>query len=371
MFVYKQKEINVGTVTGDKWYHSSDTPYVEGVEYYNYTDFDVTITDRLGVEIELLRLDKTPDYLGHRGMVVARVTRLVDPRRVNVPSTDASLDVDRLFLESFKKEVERRRGLFGPYIPEKEQTRVWLQVEMELPIRAQTSVQRSNLLGITIRTTSNVVDKSHGDTPDGYIRDTIIPELREADYASDEGIEKGTRTLFSARLIDNNNRIGTLWTTGFGEVTKIIPIKDEEQQEGLYLAGGYLLAHKEFIPIEELLEPKRMLSLNVHQTEIDARKFGLGEHTISVIAEREKVKKEKNDLKTENKKLQVKIEDLEDKAKLERINRAHSEFKQTVVLESVKENGINNALAGVNRLVSTLVSNIKIFIGFIAILKAI
>lgn len=357
-------------VSGDNWHHGWDTPYVEGIEYFNYTDFDITITDKLGVEIEILRSDERPARLEDRGKVIARITRLVDPRRIKVPSTDAQLAADRMYLESFKQSVEQARERIGIYESEHNQIRVPCQAEIRLDFYLQSSVAKSNLLGITIRATNNIVEKSHGNTPDGYINDTILPMLKEVDEEADEGSDKGIRTLFSARLIDNHNRVGTLWTSGFGKVTRIITVMDEEQEEGLYLAGGLGLAHKEFIPIEELIEPKRMLGLNVHRTEIDARKFGLGDFTISVMTERDKIRKESKDLRTENKKLTAKIEELEIKAGVEKINKAHSDFKHTVSMEYIKENNVNNALGGLSRLIGLVVTNIKTFIGFAALLRA-
>lgn len=358
-------------VSGDNWHHGWDTPYVEGIEYFNYTDFDITVTDKLGVECEILRSDERPARLEDRGKVIVRITRLIDPRRVRVPSTDAQLAADRMYLESFKEAVDHaRKNRIGLYESEHNQIRVPCQAEIRLDFYLQNTVVKSNLLGITVRATNNIVDKSHGNTPEGYINDVILNELKEADEQADEGKDKGIRTLFSARLIDNHNRVGTLWTTGFGEVTRIIPVKDEEQAEGLYLAGGLGLAHKEFIPIEELIQPKRMLGLNVHRTEIDARKFGLGEFTISVMTERDKIRKECKDLRTENKKLASKVDDLENKISIEKINKAHGDFKHTVSMEYIKENNVNNALGGFSRLVSLVVSNIKTFISLASILRA-
>lgn len=358
-------------VSGDNWHHGWDTPYVEGIEYFNYTDFDITITDKLGVECEVLRSDERPARLEDRGKVIIRVTRLIDPRRVRVPSTDAQLAADRMYLESFKAAVDHaRENRIGAYESEHNQIRVPCQAEIRLDFYLQNTVAKSNLLGITIRATNNIVDKSHGNTPEGYINDIMMQELKEVDEKADGGTDKGIRTLFSARLIDNHNRVGTLWTTGFGEVTRIIPVKDEEQAEGLYLAGGLGLEHKEFIPIEELIQPKRMLGLNIHRTEIDARKFGLGEYTITVMTERDKIRKECKDLRTENKKLASKIDELESRSVIDKINKAHSDFKHAVTTENLKENNVNNALGGISRLISLVVTNIKTFISFASLLRA-
>lgn len=360
----------MGIVSGDNWHHSGMTPYVEGIEYFNYSDYDIVITDQMGVEIELLRSTERPARLEDRGKVIARVTRLVDPRRVNIPSTDAILAADRYYLESFKQSVERQRASIAEWVSEHDQIRAACQAEVRMDFHTVESVVKSNLLGITIRATSNIVRKSHGNTPEGFINNVIIPELERADVIADEGKEKGIRTVFSARLIDNHNRMGTLWTSAFGEVTRINPVKDEDQKEGLYLAGGIGLHIKRFIPIEDLMDPKRMLALNLHLTEVEARRHNLGDHTISVTTERDKLRKEMMDVKTENKKLTSKIEDLEAKATIEKINKAHGDFKQTTLLESVRENNINNTLGGVSRLISLVVGNMKTFITFVSFLKA-
>lgn len=356
-------------VSGDNWHHSSLTPYVEGIEYFNYSDFDITITDKLGIEIEILRASARPERLEDRGKVIARVTRLVDPRRVSVPSTDALLPVDQVYLETFKDALEIQKKRIALYESEHTQIRVPVQAEIRLDFYVQNTVTKSNLLGITVRATNNIVEKSYGDTPDGYINNIIIPELREVDETADEGKDKGIRTLFSARLIDNNNRLGTLWTSGFGEVTRIIPVKDEEQEEGLYLAGGLGLKYKRFVSVEELMDSKKMISLNVHRTELDAKKNSLGDYTVSVIADKDKIKKENVDLRLENKKLATKVDDLENKISVEKINKAHSEFKQTVTMEYIKENNVNNVLGGIGRLLNTILANLKSIVGFVSFLK--
>lgn len=357
-------------VSGDHWHHAGNTPYVEGIEYYNYSDYDIVITDRLGVEIEILRSEERPARLEDRGKVIALVTRVVDPRRVNIASTDAILAADRMYLETFKQSVERQRANMATWVSEHDQMRSICQGEIRLDFHQATTVAKSNLLGITIRATNNRVAKVHGNTPEGFIRDTIVPELERADEAADEGKDKGTRTVFSARLIDNHNRVGALWTSGFGEVSKIIPVRDEEQKEGLYLAGGLNLSLKLFVPIDELMDPKRLLSLNLHLTEIEARRYNLGDHITSVTTERDKARKEVRDLRVENKKLSDKVIDLETKATVEKINKAHSDFKNTVMFENIKENNVNNALGNVSRLLGLVLGNIKTFITFVTFLKA-
>lgn len=356
-------------VSGDNWIHSRNAPIVEGIEYFNYSNHDVVITDRLGVEMEILRTESRPERLEDRGKVIVRVTRLVDPRRVNVPSTDSQLACDQEYLIAFKQKVEQMRSRFNEYEPESHQVRMTIQVEMRFDFIDFKTVHKSNLLGITIRETSNVVEKSYGTNPIGYINDQILKELDEIDHEADGYTDKGIRTLFSARLIDSHNRVGTLWTSGFGDVTRIIPVKDEEQQEGLYLAGGLRLEHKRFIPIDELLDPKKLLSYNLHATEREARKHSTGEYTASVMSGNEKLKKENNDLKTEQKKLVLKVDDLEMKARVEKLNRAQSDFKQTVAMEKLKEYRAEDYVSGATRFITSIISNIKVVATLLQLLK--
>lgn len=359
----------MGIVSGDNWHHGISTPYVEGIEYFNYSDFDVTITDKLGIEIEILRAERAPERLEDRGKIIVRVTRLVDPRRVNVPSVEALLPADREYLKLFKESVDAQKKRIKEYESEHTQVRTPIQSELVLDFYLQNTIARSNLLGITIRATNNFVEKTHGNTPDGYINDVIVPELKVIDEEADDGIDKGIRTLYSARLIDNHNRLGTLWTSGFGQVTRIIPVNDKEQEEGLYLAGGLGLQYKQFVSMEELMDPKRLLGLNIHRTEFDAKKNSLGEYTLSVITDKDKIKKENGDLRSENKKLNAKVEDLEFKMTIEKVNRAHSDFKQTRVLESIKENKPLDDMVGINKLVNMIVGNIKSIMAFVGFLK--
>jgi hypothetical protein len=361
----------MSTVTGDSWTPSRKAAIVEGIEYFNYTSHDITITDRLGIEMEILRQEGRPERLEDRGKVIARVTRLVDPRRVTVPNMESQLQCDQDFLIEYKKKVEALRDKVSPYSSETDQTRMTVQVEMRFDFLEFKTIHKSNLLGITVRETTNLVEKSHGDNPMGYIKNVILKELDQVDHEADSYTNKGIRTLFSARLIDNHNRVGVLWTSGFGSLTKIIPVIDEEQKDGLYLAGGLRLQHQRFIPIEELLDPKKRLEFNLHDTEREAKKHSTGEFTISVMSERDKIKKENNDLKTEQKKLIGKVDDLETKANIEKINRAHSDFKQTVTVEKLKEYRADDYVSGLHRLLQGVVGNFKAIITFLQLLKII
>jgi hypothetical protein len=361
----------MSTVTGDCWSPSRRAPLVEGIEYFNYTSHDIIITDRLGVEMELLRQEGRPERLEDRGKVIVRVTRLVDPRRVTVPTVESQLKCDQDFLIEYKEKVEAMRKRVTPYSSETDQTRLTVQVEMHFDFLEYRTTHKSNLLGITIRETTNLVEKSHGDNPIGYIRDQISKELEEIDHEADGYTDKGIRTLFSARLIDSHNRIGTLWTSGFGSLTKIIAVQDEEQQDGLYLAGGLRLQHQQFIPIEDLLDPKKLLGFNLHYTERDAKKHSTGEFTTSVMSENDKLKKETKDLKVEQKKLVSKVDDLELKINIEKINRAHSDFKQTISLEKLKEYRADDYVSGAHRLIQGIVGNLKSIVTFMQFLKII
>lgn len=359
----------MSTVSGDSWTPARNAPIVEGIEYFNYTNQDVVITDRLGIEKEILKQDGRPERLEDRGKVIVRITRLVDPRRVNIPSTDSQLECDRQFLVTFKENIEKLKSRINPFASELDQSRMTVQIEMTFDFLDHRAVHKSNLLGITIRETMNMVEKTHGDNPLGYIKDQISKELEEIDHEADNYTDKGIRTLFSARLIDNEHRVGTLWTSGFGSLTKIIPVKDEEQRDGLYLAGGLRLEHKQFIPIEELLDPKKLLEFNLHVTERDARKHSTGEYTTSVITENEKLKKETKDLKVEQKKLNTKIDDLEFKSKVEKINRATSDFKQTVTIEKLKEYRADDYVSGITRFINSIVGNAKTVLTLLQLLK--
>lgn len=361
----------MSTISGENWIPSRNSPIVEGIEYFNYSNQDVTVTDRLGIEMEILKQDGRPERLEDRGKVIVRVTRLVDPRRVNISNTDSQLECDKKFLIAFKENIEKMRGRITPFTPQCDQTKMTVQIEMSFDFLDHRAVHKSNLLGITIRETMNVVEKTHGDNPIGYIKDCVVKDLEEIDYEADNYTNKGIRTLFSARLIDNQNRIGRLWTSGFGNVTSIIPVKDEEQQDGLYLAGGLRLEHKQFIPIEELLDPKKLLGLNLHITERDAKKHSTGEYTLSVITEKDKIKKECNDLKIEQKKLTSKIDDLEYKTRVEKINRATSDFKQTVTIEKLKEYRADDYVSGITRFINSIVVNAKTFLTLLQFLKII
>lgn len=356
-------------VSGDCWTHARNAPVVEGIEYFNYSNHDIIVTDRLGIEMEILKCTQRPEQLSDRGKVVVRVTRVVDPRRVNVTSTDALLECDRIYLQAFKERIDLLKTKVSSYESETNQIRMTVQIEMKFDFLSSQTVIKSNLLGISIRETGNIDERIHGNNPEGYINGQIVKELIEIDHEADEHQEKGIRTLFSARLIDNHNRLGALWTSGFGDISRVLPFKDEEQVEGLYLAGGLRLENKSFIPIDELLDPKKLVRYNLHKTEWEARKHNTGEYTASVTSENEKLKKERSDLRNENKKLVTKVDDLEVKIKVEKINRAQSDFKQVIAMEKLKEYGTDNILSSASRLITTVLANFKVVLSLLKLLK--
>lgn len=117
------------------------------------------------------------------------------------------------------------------------------------------------------------------------------------------------------------------------------------------------------------MDPKKLLTYNLHTTEREAKKHSTGEYTASVTSEKDKLKKENKDLHMENKKLTGKVDDLENKMRVEKLNRAQSDFKQTVQMEKLKEYRAEDYVGGLNRFLVAFVSNIKAILGIMALLK--
>uniref|UniRef100_A0AAU8L100 Uncharacterized protein n=1 Tax=Pantoea phage Survivor TaxID=3232176 RepID=A0AAU8L100_9CAUD len=358
-------------VSGDTWHPDRHSPYMNAVEYFNYSNRDITLVDKLGCETELLRRSENPFDIGDRGYIVIRVTRLVDPRRVVVPETGANNEIDQIFLHEFRNKVLERREQIIEGTSGYNQCKMIIQFEIRLKPESRNINYKSELLGIFIKESEDYSVTPHVATPDGFINRVMVPDLIEMDKKDDEGKEKGIRTICSARLIDNNKRVGTLWTNMFGTATKIEPVKDEEQQEGLYLAGGHNLEIKRFIPIAQLLEPKALIEFGLFITELECKKNSTGEYTASVITERDKTKKENRSLRDENSKLSQKVTVMELDAKAEKVNKAHSEYKHTRNADNMKDYYEGNTLALGARLADKLLMLIKGGLSLLAAFKLI
>lgn len=354
------------TVSGDTWNPSRQSPYMNAVEYFNYTNRDITLVDDLGCETELLRRSEDPFDAGDRGYIIIRVTRLVDPRRVRVPDNKAVHEIDQLFLDLLREQIEDRKGKITEGLSGYNQCKMTVQFDIRLEPKGSAINYKSDLLGIIIRESEDYNAKTYIATPEGYIQNVMVPELAILDHAADGGEDKGVRTICSARLVDNHRRVGTLWTNMFGVATKVEPVKDEEQKEGLYLAGGHHLEIRKFVPIDELLEPKVLMKYGLFMTELECKKNSTGDYTTSVITERDKTKKENRSLKDENTKLSNKVATMELDAKAEKVNKAHNEYKHTRSYDNMKDYYDNNMLASAGRLIDKAIVVIKSGISLIA-----
>lgn len=347
------------TVSGDTWNPSRFSPYVNAVEYFNYTNKDITIVDDFGVETEILGRSENPFDIGDRGYIVIRVTRLVDPRRVNIPETKARNDIDQYYLDCYRAKIEKLRGNITEGMSGYNQCRMTAQFEIRLKPQGNTINYRSDILGVTIKETEDYSVQTFTATPEGYIEKEMISELIDLDHKADNGTDKGVRTIMSARLIDNQKRVGRLWTNMFGNSTPIEPVIDEEQEDGLYLAGGSKLDIRKFIPVSDLLDPKILLANGLFHTELECKKNSTGEYTASVITERDKTKKENRSLKDENTKLSNKVSAMELDVKAEKINKAHNEYKHTRSYDNMKDYYDGNTVASLSRISDKLLAIIK------------
>ena len=356
-----KEDIDLIRVSGDTWTPDRTSPYMNAVEYFNYTNRDITIVDDLGCETEVLRRNDSAMDFGFedRGYIVIKVTRLIDPRRVKVSDNRAKHFVDQEYLDKLREEIERHKSAFTEGVPESNQWKHMVQFTIHLKPEGNVINYKSDLLGVVIKESEDYSTRTFEATPEGYIKNVMVPDLAELDAKDDGGEDKGVRTICSARLVDNDRRVGTLWTNMFGTATKVEPVKDERQKEGLYLAGGHHLEIKLFISIEELLEPKVLMKYGLFQTELECKKNSTGDYTTTVITERDKTKKENRSLRDENTKLSNKVAAMEMDAKAEKINKAHSEYKHTRSYDSMKDYYDNNILASVNRVVDKALMFIK------------
>lgn len=349
----------MATVSGDTWHPDRHSPYMNAVEYFNYTNKDISLVDNFGCETELLGREERPFDVDDRGYIIIRITRLVDPRRVFVSDNKAVHEIDQIFLNNLRQQIASRREMITEGLSGYNQCKLTVQFEIRLFPKGNNINYKSDLLGITIKESEDHNTPVYVATPQGYIDNVMVRELAELDRKDDGGVDKGVRTICSARLVDNHRRVGTLWTNLYGTATKVEPVIDEEQQEGLYLAGGHHLEIKKFIPIDELLDNKLLIAHGLFSTELECRKNSTGDYTASVITERDKIKKENRSLKDENTKLSNKVTVLEMDSKAEKINKAHTEYKHTRSYDSMKDYYDNNVLASGSRILDKIILLIK------------
>ena len=160
-----------------------------------------------------------------------------------------------------------------------------------------------------------------------------MPEPKLGDDMSIEDRNFSNNDLLHATavVIDKRNRIGTLWTTVFGQTHELPVITNSQLEDGVYLKSGSTgNGPFEFIPYNSTDFDKLLKERNIHRKRDDAIFDPSNKELAAKLTELSKVK-------SENKKLKLELEELITEHK--KVKEKHKEE-----FETLKGNRLNNTI---------------------------
>lgn len=291
--------------------------FFNGVEFFNYSQYNIVVTDQCGIETEIIEdYDRAPSH--QRGKVVVRVTKVVDPRRVTIPSKQPRYQIDAQFLETFSAQVKEKVSRICGMGMDRIESKETIQVEMTIDMSNVKTVTQSHFFGFSVRAEKNKQTSDSVDNATSDIKKYFIPAIEELDKKG-ENYDDIVKTVSAVRLVDSKGMIGDLWTSVFGTPARVIANKRSKLDDGLYITAGLEFEHVAYIPIETL-DTKTLLGLNLHKTKLEAQQHSTGEFTIGMMTRLDKIRKENRELD----------------GKVQRANETITEMKAKQTLEAQK-----------------------------------
>lgn len=160
-----------------------------------------------------------------------------------------------------------------------------------------------------------------------------MPEPKLGDDMSIEDRNFSNNDLLHATavVIDKRNRIGTLWTTVFGQTHELPVITNSQLEDGVYLKSGSTgNGPFEFVPYNSTDFDKLLKERNIHRKRDDAIFDPSNKELSAKLTELSKVK-------SENKKLKLELQELITEHK--KVKEKHKEE-----FDTLKGNRLNNTI---------------------------
>lgn len=157
------------------------------------------------------------------------------------------------------------------------------------------------------------------------------PKLGDDMTIEDRNFSNNDLLHATAVVIDKRNRIGTLWTTVFGQTHELPVITNSQLEDGVYLKSGSTgNGPFEFIPYNSTDFDKLLKERNIHRKRDDAIFDPSNKELAAKLTELSKVK-------SENKKLKLELQELITEHK--KVKEKHKEE-----FETLKGNRLNNTI---------------------------
>lgn len=157
------------------------------------------------------------------------------------------------------------------------------------------------------------------------------PKLGDDMTIEDRNFSNNDLLHATAVVIDKRNRIGTLWTTVFGQTHELPVITNSQLEDGVYLKSGSTgNGPFEFVPYNSTDFDKLLKERNIHRKRDDAIFDPSNKELAAKLTELSKVK-------SENKKLKLELEELITEHK--KVKEKHKEE-----FETLKGNRLNNTI---------------------------
>ena len=157
------------------------------------------------------------------------------------------------------------------------------------------------------------------------------PKLGDDMTIEDRNFSNNDLLHATAVVIDKRNRIGTLWTTVFGQTHELPVITNSQLEDGVYLKSGSTgNGPFEFIPYNSTDFDKFLKERNIHRKRDDAIFDPSNKELAAKLTELSKVK-------SENKKLKLELQELITEHK--KVKEKHKEE-----FDTLKGNRLNNTI---------------------------
>lgn len=157
------------------------------------------------------------------------------------------------------------------------------------------------------------------------------PKLGDDMTIEDRNFSNNDLLHATAVVIDKRNRIGTLWTTVFGQTHELPVITNSQLEDGVYLKSGSTgNGPFEFIPYNSTDFDKLLKERNIHRKRDDAIFDPSNKELAAKLTELSKVK-------SENKKLKLELQELITEHK--KVKEKHKEE-----FDTLKGNRLNNTI---------------------------
>lgn len=295
-------------------------------EVINNTDDNIILTNTsIGTETVIYGRKFHQDEIGYDedNLLIVRVTGFFDTSKTKMLNYEPFHKLDYFVRKAMTDKIKECLDTASYSTYQNVEYRFEFQVDIKFNPLSNLEFHESGLFSFHIRRDGDNLNIPSMKSPLGDLKRAFLPELYKREYEADGKKDLGIRAVSAIRLIDKESKIGNLWTNTFGRATKVTAVKTSPLKDGLYIAAGSCFEHVHYVPLDVLLEDKKLLEFGLFRTKKEALDNSICEYVKSVLTDnkdirkvREVLIKENKSLTSNNETLQKKVSDLESELKI-------------------------------------------------------